>query len=196
MAEIKDLCEAIVSERDKLNLSLSPYLNPGLSEKSVKALTSDLPFKLPKTVFDLYSWRNGTKEGKIPFGKMWLFPIWYLATAERAVSRYHGIVEALEDFWEPRYFPLFLSGAGDYMGIVCSKTKTDDGEIVCYRQGDTEVAVEYANLNVLLETVLASYQAGAFTVNDAGSLAVDSSCFATIARKLNPGVQRWDRKSS
>ncbi len=196
MSTIKELCEAIAAERDRLNLSLTPYLYPGLAEKEVKALTSDLPFRLPKAVFEMYSWRNGTQEGKIPFGKMWLFPIWYLASVERAVSRYHGVVDALADFWEPRYFPLFLSGAGDYMGIACTKTKTDDGEIVCYRQGDTEVAVEYANLNALLETVLGSYQAGAITVNNDGNLMVDDSRFEKIARKFNAGVKRWDRSRS
>lgn len=40
------------------------YLQPGLSKAEIDKLVKDLPFQLPLEVYELYQWRNGSRQGE------------------------------------------------------------------------------------------------------------------------------------
>jgi cell wall assembly regulator SMI1 len=55
-----DSLERILDWLQQNSLSSAAEFLPGLSFKEIEERVSDLPFKLPKEVYALYQWRNGT----------------------------------------------------------------------------------------------------------------------------------------
>ncbi|MBV6621913.1 MAG: SMI1/KNR4 family protein [Rivularia sp. (in: Bacteria)] len=100
-------------------------LQPGLSYEEIDRRVADLPFKLPKEVYELYQWRNGTCEGEEERARF--FNGLFFLSLEAALDKYEELLEEFEDFieddylveskdyseksdfWDVMWFPLFCS---------------------------------------------------------------------------------------
>lgn len=190
-SDIHALLESILEQLRRLNRPVVTLLEPELSDAEIRQLTSSLPFPLPDEVTELFAWRNGTKRGAAPFQDMALFPVWFLPPIEQAVEEYRGLTVGLADFWPADSFPILFSGSGDYLGVRCRTAPGGTGEVNSYRLGNTEAIIECSGLKEMLQTVLASYEEGVFFVDADGDFDVDDERFAEVARRFNPGLERW-----
>tara|TARA_R110001592_G_scaffold260010_1_gene524318 strand:+ start:474 stop:1064 length:591 start_codon:yes stop_codon:yes gene_type:complete len=195
MGQISQLCDEILQEHLKLGRDLDRLLLPGLSKAKVISSTSILPITLPKTAAELFTWRNGTQTGIASFYDMALFPVWYLMSLNEATSTYVDFQREFPDLLDRRYFPLFSSGAGDFIGIDCGENRGADGKIACYRQA-TGTVIEFENLKIMLRTILDSFRSNVFLISDEGRFKTNRTQFREIAKRLNPSLERWSPEES
>lgn len=59
MTEIKNNLNRIWNSLEQKAPQLISLFQPGLKREEIDEITKDLPFKLPKEVYELYQWRNG-----------------------------------------------------------------------------------------------------------------------------------------
>jgi len=191
VARIAALCDEFVARLDRLDRPTSRLLQPGLSREAVEAACSTLPFVVPGSVVELYTWRDGIPwDGRATFGEMWMFPTYFVMSPQKAVECYATLLEVNQEFpgsWETNCLPIFASGCGPFLGIRCTNSVTDDGEIVCNdAESEDQNIVIYESLDSMLTTINACLDAGALFVScDGCGIDEDSDRFSEIARKFN-----------
>jgi cell wall assembly regulator SMI1 len=60
MSALTDALERILTCLQQRFYDSARMFEPGLSYKDIEQRVKKLPFKLPKEVYELYQWRNGT----------------------------------------------------------------------------------------------------------------------------------------
>lgn len=204
MATIHDILDVILSQMDALGRPISSRLQSGLDINRIVELTKAAGLAVPRSVCDLYSWRNGTKPHPgDSLDDLSFLPGYYFMPLEEAIASHQAGNEALDtvkkdslpddpepDFWRVEWLPLFGNNCGEYYIIECKKNKADDGPIQKVQQG-FEPAICYKGLLAMLRTIEACYQTGAFFVDESGCLDIDEKKHAVIARKHNPRVKCW-----
>src|SRR5262245_2101243 len=114
MARIAALCDEFVARLDRLGRPTSRLLQPGLSREAIGEMCSSLPFPVPDSVVELYTWRDGIPwDGRATFGDMWMFPTYFVTSLSTAIKCYSELVETNDEFpgfWDKNWLPVFASG--------------------------------------------------------------------------------------
>ncbi len=69
------------------------YLQPGLSKTEIDELAKDIPFPLPPEVYELYQWKNGTRQGDLSQDTAWLFQNWTFRQLQEVAAQYQKYLE-------------------------------------------------------------------------------------------------------
>ena len=90
--------------------------------------------------------------------------------------------------WRRPWVPVFNDDAGYYFLLDC-----DSGEILRYDNDEAEAYLVHRDLVRMLETVLAGYEEGVYSWDPAVGLLSDIDREWSLARRMNPGIEYWER---
>ena len=169
------------SERN--NPAVARALRPGLSEAEIDARTKDLPFRLPREVYWLYGWRNGT--GLAP-GAFFLYHQW--PSLEDAMAEYKSLLD-LGLGWNRVWFPLFWF-QDEHFFHACGEGSQEALPVLKHFLEDTDIPISFTNLTTLALTQAEGLESGAFWVTDReqGFLEMHNGSLSRIHQRLNPGA--------
>lgn len=114
MSELANALNRIVNWLEKYpseKYASVDVLQSGLSYEEIERRVADLPFQLPKEVYELYQWRNGTCDGEEERAQF--FNSLTFLSLEAALDKYDELLsgydneEEVEDYWDAMWFPLF-----------------------------------------------------------------------------------------
>lgn len=164
--------------------------NAPATRDQVVAVVSAIGLNAPTDLIALYSVSDGTRHApSATIGEISVMPGYYWLPIMEAVEIYKAI--NVSDEWKPAWFPVLASGGGDFYAVICDPTSPDDGAVVGFMLGEPDHIVEFESLTALFATVAASYQAGAFLVED-GYLVADFPRMRALARELQPNFREHD----
>lgn len=169
----------------QLNYSSATSFAHPLTYIQIKEMTKELPFKLPREVYELYQWHNGTpvNQGLFPFQKF--FPLeeamnFVIKSRQAKVPIYpYGLII----FGGFKYDRSFYYIPGD------EKDK-ETSPIWCSPMGE-ECEFFYPSLTHLMLMIAECYETGAYYVKSEKNLYLeeDENKSKLIFCKYNPG---WD----
>lgn len=161
-------------------------LRPGLPRETILSFDSRLPFRLPESVLELYSWRNGGVDRYAAE----MLPGWFFISIEEAMSFYEMFREEVPPgappeclFWQPEWFPIFKSYDISAIGVVCGGERSNDGAMVYYDHPG-ETGLEAVSLTALLQTIATALDRSIIKVTEDGSLDMDQDRFAEVAAEI------------
>lgn len=121
------------------------FLQPGLTRGQIDAQVRDLPFQLPKEVYQLYQWHNGSSaEQNIEF-----LPQYRFLSLEDAIAQYQCTVKIWQDVSETEnwqdgwvqpegWFPLFAEDGNFY--VVEGQSQPTSAPIIHFSEyGDNDL---------------------------------------------------------
>jgi hypothetical protein len=190
MSRIVTLCDGIVSQLTAKGSPIAQLLKPGLALSELHELEGGLPFVLPSSCVEMYTWHNGTE---LVSGSTF-FPWWVFDAITESVDRYRILATGEDDVWDSTWFPLFSASDISSIGIACESSRTPDGPIhrFEYLCGSFQ---EYLSLETMLETILVACERGIiFWDEKERELDQDDEGFARVASGLNPGLDRWSQE--
>lgn len=165
--------------------------SPGLTDDRIEWLTKELPFKLPKEVYDLYRWCD-TGIYQVHF-----FPFLSLFSLKQSLDYYYHMVkygnellasEIKEDLVSPYGLIIFGQDKGFYY-VFCDKEGKKSPPVWCVFMSEDPV-ICFTNLTSLMLMIAECYETGAYYVNSEGYLEEDESKSELIFRKYNPGIEK------
>lgn len=179
----------------RLRRPLAKLLGPGLDFAQIAQLTNELPFKLSPELVVLYSRVNGCTTRDRRLGDLWIIPGYRLLALEEAIEVYGQQRRYAARRWKAAWFPVLTDDAGDFFVVACGARAARS--VIAFENEEPRQEVEYVSLDRMLKTFAEGYEKGAFSVRR-GDLDVDDEKLASIARKHNPRVARWQvaKKSS
>jgi cell wall assembly regulator SMI1 len=89
-SELTNALNRILAWTEKNFPNTLQCLQPGLSKIEIDELAKDLPFQLPPEVYELYQWRNGTRQGDNDWDKGYLFKGWAFTPLEDMAVKYRN----------------------------------------------------------------------------------------------------------
>jgi len=174
------------------------YLLEGLKREYITDRIKKIDLIFPEELFDLYSWRNGTKwEKGIKLGSLWFFPGALFFSLEMAIEIYSARITK-DKYWKNKMFPVFGSGGGEFYLIDLDINSPGYKKIFyyCLNETDFEVIVSYFDsLEAGLMTILECYNEGAYYLESDDEndqmLNSHSAIERKISRRLNPNSEYW-----
>ncbi|MFP4365423.1 MAG: SMI1/KNR4 family protein [Spirochaetia bacterium] len=187
---IKLYINRIITQLNELNRPVVGLLNEPISKNSIESYLCKLPIILPGEVVSLFLTINGTKRkrGQI-LDDIQFFPGFYLLSIGEAVEIYTSI--SSDPRWSNSWFPIFANGGGDFYCAVCDNINKKNAPILGYILGEEEQIVEYLNLDAMLKTIAECFELRAYYVDEQGFLEINDDLEKEIAKKNNPGIDRW-----
>ena len=128
-------------------------MNQGLSREQIEEQIKDLPYKLPKEIYDLYQWRNGGINPFIPHPEAWdlasFSPLEEVTYQPLVISS----SEALEDYF---VFVLFMVEDLGYF-FFCTQEESEVLPIYCNDYPTIDMIGEkprYSSLTEMMEDLV------------------------------------------
>jgi len=186
-------------ELDQIFFLLNSYgmaaakrLNPPLAREAITEETKSLPLVLPESMILLYGWRNGCDVSQGDSLNSLNFHVgYYFMSLEEGLSDYQALTEDADSAWDPLWYPLFSSGAGDYYAIKCSTEDTEDGPVMDYLKGEPDVPVIYQGIVNMIDTLCSAYQRNIIIPDKEKGPSIDELKYNETAHRLNPDVDYW-----
>jgi len=166
------------------------YLNDAVGKKYVCDKLSEIGVKPTQEMFDLYSWRNGTKvvEGTELDGVQFI-PGYHIMSLEDSISQYKAMKD--DSRWSQSWFPIMANGGGDFYAVDLSQSTGPSAPIIGFILDEEEQDVEYQSIYTMMLTFLECCQKGVVFCTDEGYLEMNDDEHALIARKNNPAIEFW-----
>jgi cell wall assembly regulator SMI1 len=194
MEHLTQYLDQILEWHNRLGTPLSAQLQPGLSADEIRKKIAVLPFKMPEEFIELYMWRNGTP-ARI---QDWVSFI--------SNNRFLPLEEALDIFREGRlviqffykitdWVMTFMDWSGDGYGISAVMESGSTAPVVLLFEGDG-VNIVFESLAQMLKTIVASFEAGVFSLGEDGDLDTDFYELGEVAHRLNPNIHYWTQYTS
>ncbi|AFY73221.1 hypothetical protein Syn7502_01112 [Synechococcus sp. PCC 7502] len=137
---------------------------PRLTFEEIEEQVKGLPFKLPKEVYDLYQWRNGSESQTVSFDG------YYFSSLEVAIENNEYINEdwnidmRKEYNYSPYLFPVFQGDKGSY-DIQVNETKVDTVPIFDDFYQEPEMTTLFNSLTTMMMAIAESYETGVYVYN-------------------------------
>lgn len=161
-------------------------LKPGLSEERILDRLEEIPFKLPRSVVELYTWADGEYEQPLE-----MLPGAYFMPFETVVDEFLHLLpmrDEFEDIFPQQYRDSFrfLSDWSDGGYAFGSLDPPCNGRIVglCIHE---EWQIAFSSLEVLIDTAIRCQNQGVFT----NPKMPDYDKYYQIGRELNPDLDYW-----
>ena len=194
MEHLTQYLDQILERHTRLGSPLSEHLQPGLSADEIRKKIAVLPFKMPDEFVELYMWRNG-----IPArDQEWVsFMVYHrFLPLEEALDIFQETHPIIEHFYEnPDWVMTFMDSSGDGYGISAVKESVSTAPVVFLFEGEG-VNIVFESLAQMLKTMVASFEAGVFSLGGDGDLETDFDKLGEVAHKLNPAIQYWTQYTS
>lgn len=183
MALIQNL-EQLIDVIEQRNMSIRPYLRPGLLQSDIETALTSLGLEPPPELLALYQWHDGinierTRDIVLIFGEETFLPL------IDAVNAYHDLVESYSDVRSEldlsRCFP-FAAHDAELLAVYCSEIPFDGlyHPIVHIFQ---DISIGFENLEAMVQTVIAWFVHGVYD-----SSPVNEALHKSIWQKLNPNI--------
>ncbi len=156
------------------------FLNPGLSVAEIEEIVKKLPVRLPKEVYELYQWRNGTIRGTEDWEFSCTFDWWGFVPLQFARVEHKLRSNNYREPW-PVASDSFYS-----LNIFFSVEPIDEGFVVidetlkpapvCFQSckaGGCSSIAKYASLTTMMLTIADCYE-NAYYVDAAGNFTQDT----------------------
>lgn len=166
---------------------------PGLNDEQIQELTAYLPYQLPEEIYELYRWRNGTRERQ----KILFHPSISILSLKEALIVAKESIDISDNtefefrFEGNRVFP-FIDDDGDLCVVKCTKEKQKYSPIISIFAECDELDIIYTNLTTMMQTVAECYETGAYYLIEDGFVEEDENKVAEILRKYNPEILERD----
>lgn len=203
MSAIKNALERILKWLKKNQNDTE--LQSGLLIREIDEKVAELPLKLPKEVYELYQWRNGTAND-VEF-----FPGYWFLSLELAVDIYcrnMNIEKKLQEpyennndlellthieTWNQYWFPIFEL-SGQFYFVNCSDISKDTGTVWNFFPEFGYPELSYETLTAMMFTIAECYETGAYYLDDEDCLEKDELKAAEIKQKNNPSLAKSSLK--
>ena len=163
--------------------SVASFPYPGLTNGQIEELTKNLPFKLPKEVQELYTWKNGTRHGD------GFFPFHVFYSLEESLGFNHNIVDYWDEAQSMSLHSLVLfSENKSFFFTVGSCEEKESSPIWVMHMGD-EPVICFQSLASLLLMMAECYKTGAYYIDSKGYLEEDTIKSSLIFSKYNPDIK-------
>jgi len=208
---LEQLLESLEDYWRKIDLPLLAKLEPGIDPDGIEPRNFD--GVLPQELKALYKWKNGIKPefatdliGRLslfsggipmPMPKVWWVQDTMGGAGDLAVGSAGdlGVSGAGDLGWSRTKIPIFESGGGEFFLLDCDVTTPEFGQILFYSPGsiDFDLTISiYDSLITLFQTVLQSYKAGLYQVDDNQMMVVaDYPKLHRLEKELNPKSGYW-----
>ena len=164
---------------------------PGLNDEQINESVKDLQLQLPEEIYELYRWRNGTKERQ----KTVVSPTFELLPLEDAVTLAEQLADISEEepirFEGHCLFP-FIDAEGDMCTVLLKEEKENSSPIISILAEEYEPEIIYNNLTSMMQTFAECYETNAYRLDDEGFLEEDEDKVAEILRKYNSDILERD----
>jgi hypothetical protein len=194
METLTHYLDQILEWHTKLSSPLSKYLQPGLSVDEIRRKIAVLPFKMPEEFIELYVWRNGTPARN----RDWVSLIEFhrFLSLEEAIETFQDSYPIMKEFYEKTdWIMTFEDGSGDGYGISAIEKDTAAAPVVFLFEGEG-INIVFESLTQMMKTMVASFEAGVFTMGSDGDLATDFFKLGKVAHRLNPSIHYWTQYAS
>jgi hypothetical protein len=174
MSALTDALERILNwfQENKPDYPMS--LQPGLTIEEIEEKVKNLPFKLPKEVYELYQWRNGICDEYEGFFEYYRFlPLKEALCEQQLMSEAWGL--SLPFGW----FPLFYFER-EYFSAIGAQEDTASSVIV---KTYYEIDVVYGSLTNMMQFIAECYLKNAYFIDKNGELSKNNSIANNILRK-------------
>lgn len=194
MNKLRDSLEKILVWQERNRPEYATTFQPGLTEEEIEEKVKDIPFKLPKEVYELYQWRNGSTFDYFLPGSGFIF-----LPLERAIEEYELNADTYssddeydesEDYWNPYYFPIFFEGIENFF-VIGSDKQQEKSPVIYYFIEDGSHDVFCSSLTKMIQVIAECYETGAYyiteeVVQERIFLGEDELKVAQVLRKYNP----------
>lgn len=194
MSKLRDSLEKILVWQQRNRPEYAATFQPGLTEEEIEEKVKDIPFKLPKEVYELYQWRNGSTFDYFLPGSGFLF-----LPLERAIEEYELNADTYStddeydepgDYWNPYYFPIFFEGIENFF-VIGSDEQQKESPVIYYFIEDGSHDVFCSSLTKMLQVIAECYETGAYYITEEVVqqrifLGEDELKVAQVLRKYNP----------
>lgn len=203
MSNLRDSLENILAWQERNRPEYVSQLQPGLTEEEIEEKLKHIPFRLPKEVYQLYQWRNGSTFDYFLPGSGFLF-----LPLERAIEEYqlnadiHSTddeydeadtddeYDEADDDWNPYYFPVFFEGIENFF-VIGSDEQQNESPVIYYFIEDGSHDIFCSSLTKMIQVIAECYDTGAYflteeVVRQRLLLREDEVKVAQVLRKYNP----------
>ncbi|MEL6459882.1 MAG: HEAT repeat domain-containing protein [Cyanobacteria bacterium J06621_15] len=193
MSKLRDSLEKILVWQERNRPEYATTFQPGLTEDEIEEKVKDIPFQLPKEVYELYQWRNGSTFDYFLPGAGFLF-----LPLERAIEEYEAMstvnLTNLEyygdDFgWNPYYFPIFFEGIENFF-VIGSDKQQEESPVIYYFAEDGSHDIFCSSLTKMIQVIAECYETGAYYIEEIVQqrifLGEDEVKVAQVLGKYNP----------
>lgn len=166
---------------------------PELKYEEIQLLEAEFGFKFPKEIYELYQWRNGTKED----AKALCFPTFEFLPISRAIEYSKGCNQYIEEnqkflmekgeWYEISPLFTFIENNGNFCGIPLVEARKEKIPVVDLGEGEM-ARIIYASLTDMMLTLAECYETGAYYLDDEGFVCEDEDKVAKVFRKYNASI--------
>lgn len=166
MSALTDALERILNWFQENKPDYAASLQPGLTIEEIEEKVKNLPFKLPKEVYELYQWQNGMCDEYGGFFEYYRFlPLEEALCKEQRMSEPWGL--SLPFGW----FPLFYF-ENEYFSAISAEEDTASSVIVKTYHG---IDVAYSSLTNMMQYLAECYEKKAYFIDENGGLSKNNS---------------------
>jgi hypothetical protein len=195
MSDLTDALGRILNWLEQHRLSDISFLQPGLSNAEIDELVVDLPLRLPKDIWELYQWKNGTRiigdywEFSCIFENWSFYPLQFVIDGFRdKIERYKKIVpEPIFEYERLNALNIFFCSELTDTGYVLINEKTQETSPVIFHSckgGDCSPIIKYPSLTSMMLSIAECCE-NAYGVNTNGDLILDCERALQIWHKYN-----------
>ena len=194
MEPLTPYLDQILEWHNKLGTPLSAQLQPGLGADEIRKKIAVLPFKMPDEFIELYMWRNGTPariQDWVSFvGNNRFLPL------EEALDIFREAHPVMQSFYKiSDWVMTFMDWSGEGYGISSVRESDSTAPVVNLFEGEG-VNIVFECLAQMLKTIVASFEAGVFSLGEDGDLDTDFYKLGEVAHRLNPNIDYWTQYTS
>lgn len=153
----------------------------GLTDEQIEEETRNLPFRLPKEVYELYNWLNNS----IINGLVYAFSIASLNKAVEMRDLFIEISRSTGSTWNPHWLPICFSN-NFFCVITGDLEQKDTSPVIFFNQETYTQYICHTSLTAMMLTIAEAYETGAYYLNSIGYPEMDEKKFAPILRRNNP----------
>ncbi|MEH1820035.1 MAG: SMI1/KNR4 family protein [Nostoc sp.] len=177
MSQLTDALDRILNWLQQNKPSYASSLQPGLTYEEIEEKVKNLPFRLPREVYELYQWRNGMIDDDSEFFSYYRFiPLEEALQLEKEISKNFGL--SLPFGW----FPIF-DFENEGFAIIGAEENTESSPVLNTYLSDD---IRYTNLTNMMQCIAECYEINAYYIDESGHLKQDNKLAKTILQKYEP----------
>jgi hypothetical protein len=191
MSELTDALERIFTWIREHKPTDVDRFQPGLSLEEIREKLSQFPCQLPREIYTLYQWHNGTIDDSWECG---VFVYHSFMDVDRALQQAEEYIneKSQRSYREQEGFPLYLFPFCDFEGEYFAVSGVDletDSTPVFFISEIGEIALAFSSLTNMMSALAECYETGIYVVKDNGFVeVVEEVKFGEIRLKHNPGT--------
>ncbi len=162
---------------------------PGLTDEQIMQIIEYLPYSLPEEIYELYRWRNGTRQRQeiLFYPSMAFLPLEDALVVGKETIDLDERTEYKLRFEGQRLFP-FLDNEGDICAVAVNNKKQKASPIISIPSEYNECHKCYNSLTSMMQTIAECYETGAYYLVKEVFVEEDKNKSLQLFHKYNPEI--------